>query len=209
MYMDIYEDHMCPMEPFGQSALYAESAIPHGLTPLGRQRLQDAADPCKPHTYEWYVIESINTQEEHAERTPELEAAIRAYVALDCADKRLGVEKDGIAAVDLIIRHDGREWISEDRLGSDCFKADPTVANAVAEIRKATGAAMRLTLTLLGRDGWSRPVYEGRDGRLYVDVEPRADYQPKICSKLGNAFDGEPDVPVHAEFTFVPCRDTW
>ena len=68
---------------------------------------------------------------------------------------------------------------------------------------------MELTLTLLGRDSWPRPVYEGRDGNLYVDVDPCADRQPKICTKCRNAFDGEPDTPVHAEFTFVPCRDTW
>lgn len=180
-----------------------------GLTPQGLRQLRDAADPGKPHAYEWYVVADINAPEERMERTPSLEAAIRAYAALGCADKRLGVEKDGIAAADLIIRHDGREWISEDRLKLDSFKSDPAVAAAVAEIRKATGAAMRLTLTLLGRDGWSRPVYEGSDGTLYVDVDPSADHEPKVCTKLGNAFDGEPDTPVHAEFTFVPRRDTW
>lgn len=180
-----------------------------GLTPLGLQRLRDAADPAKPHAYKWYVINSINTPEEHMESTPSLEDAIRLYSALDCADNRLGVEKDGIAAVDLVIRQDGREWIPEDRLKLDSFKADPVVAAAVAKIRKTTGAAKRLTLTLLGRDGWSRPVYKGIDDRLYVDVDPRADCQPKICTKLDNAFEGEPDIPVHADFTFVPRRDTW
>ncbi len=67
----------------------------------------------------------------------------------------------------------------------------------------------KLTLTLLGRDSWSRPVYEGDDGRLYVDVDPCAGCPPKICTKCYNAFDGEPDIPVHAEITFVPRRDTW
>ena len=38
---------------------------------------------------------------------------------------------------------------------------------------------MKLTLTLLGRDSWSRPVYEGSDGSLYVDVDPCADRPPK------------------------------
>ena len=180
-----------------------------GLTPLGLQKLRDAAAPSKPHAYEWYVIRGINAPEEHMERTSALETAIQAYAALDCADKRLGVTKDGIAAVDLIIRRDGREWISEDRLKLDSFKSDPVVTAAVAEIWKATGAAMRLTLTLLGRDSWSRPVYEGSDGSLYVDTDPRADRQPRICTKYRNAFDGEPDTPVRADFTFVPCRDTW
>ena len=67
----------------------------------------------------------------------------------------------------------------------------------------------KLTLTLLGRDSWSRPVYEGSDGNLYVDTDPCADRQPRICTKYRNAFNGEPDIPVHAEFTFVPHRDTW
>lgn len=67
----------------------------------------------------------------------------------------------------------------------------------------------KLTLTLLGRDSWSRPVYEGSDGNLYVDTDPCADRQPRICTKYRNAFDGEPDIPVHADFTFVPHRDTW
>ena len=180
-----------------------------GLTPEGLQRLRDAADPGKAHTYEWYVIANINSPEERMERTPSLEAAIRAYAALDCADKRLGVEKDGIAAVDLVIRQDTHEWIPEDRQKLDSFKSDLVVAAAVAEIRKTTGAAIRLTLTLMGRDGWSRPVYEGSDGRLYVDVDPCADRQPKICTKLNDAFDGEPDTPIHAEFVFKPRRDTW
>ncbi len=68
---------------------------------------------------------------------------------------------------------------------------------------------MELTLTLLGRDSWSRPVYEGGDGRLYVDVDPRADRPPNVCTKLDDAFDGEPDMPVRAEVTFVTGRDTW
>lgn len=68
---------------------------------------------------------------------------------------------------------------------------------------------MKLVLTLLGRDSWSRPVYQGDDGNLYVDVAPCADSQPNICTKCNNDFDGEPDTPVTAEITFVPCRDTW
>lgn len=68
---------------------------------------------------------------------------------------------------------------------------------------------MKLVLTLLGRDSWSRPVYQGDDGNLYVDVDPRADSQPNICTKYNNDFDGEPDTPVTAEIAFVPCRDTW
>lgn len=69
---------------------------------------------------------------------------------------------------------------------------------------------MKLTLTHLGRDSWSRPVYECY-GRLYVDVDPRKHREPDICTKQGNAFDGEPLDPIAAgvEIEFVPCRDTW
>ena len=68
---------------------------------------------------------------------------------------------------------------------------------------------MKLTLKLLGRDSWSRPVYEGDDGNLYVDVDPLSNCPPKICTKYRNAFDGEPDTSIHAEVVFVPHRDTW
>lgn len=66
-----------------------------------------------------------------------------------------------------------------------------------------------LHLIYKGRDSWSRPVYEAPDGTLYVDVDPRADRKPDICTKQGNAFDGEPCDPVGADFDFIPRRDTW
>ena len=67
---------------------------------------------------------------------------------------------------------------------------------------------VKLVLKLVGRDSWSRPVYEA-DGRLYVDTDPRAGWEPCICTKYKNAFDGEPCDPVTAEFEFVPGRDVW
>jgi hypothetical protein len=67
---------------------------------------------------------------------------------------------------------------------------------------------MKLTLTHIGRDDWDRPVYEC-DGKLYVDVDPRKNRTPDICTKQGNEFYGEPDYPINAEFDFVPARDTW
>lgn len=67
---------------------------------------------------------------------------------------------------------------------------------------------LKLSLTFIGRDSWSRPVYSA-DGKLYVDTDPRKDCQPKICTKYNNSFDGEPCDPVTAEFEFVPYRDTW
>lgn len=73
-----------------------------------------------------------------------------------------------------------------------------------------------LLLRHRGRDSWDRPVYEDEHGRLWKDVEPRADEGPKLCTALYNAFDGEPDVPLEAmerykdaKLVFEPKRDTW
>jgi len=68
---------------------------------------------------------------------------------------------------------------------------------------------MKLVLKYLGRDSWSRPVYEDSKGRLYVDVDPCKDQPPKICTKYNNEFDGEPDCPVSGEIEFIPHRDVW
>jgi len=67
-----------------------------------------------------------------------------------------------------------------------------------------------ITLTLIGRDSWDRPVYEC-GGKLYVDTSPHKDRAPGICAKSNNEFDGEPDWPVseETEIIFVPFRDTW
>lgn len=67
-----------------------------------------------------------------------------------------------------------------------------------------------LILHYKGRDSWDRPVYEA-DGRLYVDVDPRKSFEPNICTKYNNEFDGEPDDPISedVQVTFVPRRDTW
>ena len=45
-------------------------------------------------------------------------------------------KKARIAAVDLVIRHDGREWISEDWTKSEIFAKDPTVADTAAKMRR-------------------------------------------------------------------------
>lgn len=107
-----------------------------GLTEKGRQQLRDAAGPAMPHSYSWYVIEHLNTPELRADHELPLEDAVQLYAGLDCVDKRLGVTKDGIAAVDLAIRMDGREWLPEDWRRLDSFKADPVVAGAVEQLRQ-------------------------------------------------------------------------
>lgn len=82
--------------------------------------------------------------------------------------------------------------------------------SAWAIVKNPIAWGMPLQLTLVGRDSWSRPVYEC-GGRLYVDVDPRASHQPSICTKQDNDFDGEPcdPLPAGAEVEFIPHRDTW
>ena len=68
----------------------------------------------------------------------------------------------------------------------------------------------KLILTHIGRDDWERPVYKS-NGKLYVDVDPRKNRQPDICTKHNNEFYGEPDTPI-SEGTiveFIPARDVW
>ena len=68
----------------------------------------------------------------------------------------------------------------------------------------------KLTLIFKGYDSWDRPVYE-RDGRLYVDTDPRSHRSPQICTKYNNEFDGEPDTPISEDVKveFTPFRDVW
>ena len=107
-----------------------------GLTETGRQKLQDAADPGKVHSYDWYVMENYNTPEEQFASGLPLDDAIQRYTTSESGNKRLGVTKDGIASVDLAIKMDDREWVSEDWKKSDIFRDDPVVADAVAKIQQ-------------------------------------------------------------------------
>lgn len=72
-----------------------------------------------------------------------------------------------------------------------------------------------LILRYIGNDGFERPVY--KDGnKLFVDVDPKADSQPKICTVLNNCFGGEPTTPIdclpkykNKKIEFLPKRITW
>lgn len=87
--------------------------------------------------------------------------------------------------------------------------------NLSGELQRAIGVGYlphtcnQLPLIFEGRDSWDRPVYQGLDGKRYVDIDPRKGRKPNICTKLSNAFDGEPCNPVEATFDFIPHRDTW
>lgn len=67
---------------------------------------------------------------------------------------------------------------------------------------------MKKTLTYIGRDDWSRPLYRDENGRIWVDVDPRSDYAPCLCTITDT---GEPCDPMRPdiEVEFVPRRDVW
>ena len=106
-------------------------ACNYGLTEAGKQALRDAADPGRPHTYAWFVLTDCNTRKEQIHRNLTLEEAIQFYQESDRPEKRLGVAKDGIAAVDLVRSLDGEQQFFQDyrKLGS--FRDDPEIAGAV------------------------------------------------------------------------------
>lgn len=73
-----------------------------------------------------------------------------------------------------------------------------------------------IVLQYKGRDSWSRPVYEDASGKLWKDVDPRANIAPNLCSAYNNEFEGEPDVPMEVmecyqdvKIVFEPKRNTW
>ena len=110
-------------------------ACNYGLTKAGKQALQDAADPSKPHTYAWFVLTACGLREELVPNLT-LEEAIRLYQESSHPEKRLGVTKDGIAAVDLVRCLDGRQEFFRDHQRLEHFRADPVVSLAAERLRQ-------------------------------------------------------------------------
>ena len=90
-----------------------------GLTETGKQMLQNAADNTRSHSYSWFVF-------------PE---AIQIYNDIDSINKRLGVMKDEIAAVDLIITLNGKQRFMRDYAYLASFSSDPVIAQAVETLK--------------------------------------------------------------------------
>ena len=55
---------------------------------------------------------------------------------------------------------------------------------------------MERVFKFIGQDSWDRPVYEGEDGTLLVDTDPISTRPIRLCTKMNNRFDGEPDTPI-------------
>ena len=107
-----------------------------GLTEAGMQTLRDAADPAKPHTYSWFVIENVGLDSETLTGGLALDDAIRRFTGTDCGIKVLGVTKDGISTVDLVAGRYGDLQHLPYYQDFDSTKEDPVILAAVETLRK-------------------------------------------------------------------------
>ena len=109
----------------------------HGLTEAGKELLRSAADNTRPHSYSWFVFQDYNTPGEKLTDSLTLPEAIRLYNETDSGSKRLGVTKDGIATVDLIITLNGEQELPEDYTRLASFSGDPVITEAMETLRGA------------------------------------------------------------------------
>lgn len=106
-----------------------------GLTESGKQMLQNATDNTRPHSYKWFVFQDYNTSSEILTKDLTLPEAIQIYNDIAGPNKRLGVMKDGIAAVDIIITLEGKQRFMRDYAYLASFSSDSIISQAVETLR--------------------------------------------------------------------------
>lgn len=120
-----------------QQALNMAQKQQFGLTEAGRQALRGAADPAKPHTYQWFVIESMDTEHESLTGGLTLENALQRFIGADCGIKVLGVTKDEIATVDFVASRYGELEHLAYYEDNERFNQDPVILAAVQTLHQA------------------------------------------------------------------------
>lgn len=89
------------------------------------------------------------------------------------------------------------------------FREECDVLDAIDKVKESF-----IFLRFEGKDSHNRPVYSMVDGRLIADCDSRSwVHNGKLCTKLCNAFDGEPDTPLSvlypdAVYGYYPERVT-
>ncbi|MEA4816318.1 MAG: LPD28 domain-containing protein [Lachnospiraceae bacterium] len=106
-----------------------------GLTEAGKQKLKNAADPTLSHSYAWFVYQDYNVAGEKLTRGLTLQEAIHLFNEMDSGNKRLGVTKDDIATVDIVITLNGEQKFSKDYTQLASFSSDPVIVLAVETLR--------------------------------------------------------------------------
>ena len=107
-----------------------------GFTNEGLSALKRASDPVVKHSYRWFVFENLGLPNEVLEYAPSLEEAIHRYQGSASANKRLGVTKDEIATVDILIKENGDERIRSNYKDSDSFNHDTVILQAVSKLEQ-------------------------------------------------------------------------
>ena len=67
----------------------------------------------------------------------------------------------------------------------------------------------KTTMTYIGMDSWSRPVYKDENGMFWKDTDPRSHVPPSLYSAANNVFDGKPNIPFRGRAVLLPKRKTW
>lgn len=111
------------------------SAQDYGLTEAGKKMLQKATDNTLPHSYSWFVFQNYNTPDERFFGGLALPDAISLYSKTSSGNKRLGVTKDEIATVDLLISLDGEQKLSNDYTRLASFSSDSVILEAVKALK--------------------------------------------------------------------------
>lgn len=114
----------------------AEENRQFGFTKEGLVALKRASDPAVKHSYRWFVFENLGLPNEVLEYAPSLEEAIHRYQGSASANKRLGVTKDEIATVDILIKENGDERIHSNYKDSDSFNHDTVIIQAVSKLEQ-------------------------------------------------------------------------
>ncbi|AMJ41555.1 DUF4314 domain-containing protein [Anaerotignum propionicum] len=107
-----------------------------GFTKEGLAALKRASDPAVNHSYRWFVFENLGLQNEVLEYAPSLEEAIHRYQSSVSGKKLLGVTKDEIATVDILIKENGVERIHSNYKDSDSFNHDIVILQAVSKLEQ-------------------------------------------------------------------------
>jgi len=113
-----------------------EETSEFGFTKEGLAALKRASDSTVSHTYRWFVLKNLGLKNEVLEYASSLEDAINRYQASDTDNKRLGVTKDEIATVDILIKENGNERIHSGYNDSKSFNHDTVILQAVSKLEQ-------------------------------------------------------------------------
>ena len=117
-----------------------------------RQMPRDCADSGKAHSYQWFVIGHFAQDSETLYKANSFTGAIDRFNGLRDGNKSLGVTKDEITAINLVITEGGETRIDEGVLDDPHFVRDDTISEAVTRRQRSIAGleAPRQDMTMGG-----------------------------------------------------------